>query len=148
LYSEQPVVRHHVHHLHVVGDDVLLEALLKRGGQTGLEVEQQLVRQCIDVQVALHSALRRHQSRVAALAGLQAGDVVGHLAIQQSDPVGAQQAQSSAKAQVENAGGLVQGRVFATGVAVICHDLSAADFGEAGAERRVQFVEGQRSHRN
>ena len=78
---------------HVLGDDELLEAGGDGRPRHRRHVEQQRLARGQDPQVADHPALRRQIGGVAALAGLQGGDVVGDQALQPGHPIRPGQAQ-------------------------------------------------------
>ena len=71
----------------VLGDDELLEAGGDGRPRHRRHVQQQRLARGQDPQVADHPALRRQIGGIAALAGLQGGDVVGDQALQPGHPI-------------------------------------------------------------
>ena len=139
--AQQTIVWRDVCDLDVVGDDVFLEPLRDRRAVTGFEVEQDFVRQDIDVQVALHLCLRVDQRGVTTFPDLQIFHVVGDLAVEKFLPISAEETESRPEAQVENGGRTAQRGVFGEGVAVMINGLYGVDVREAGAQASMKFVE-------
>ena len=146
LHAQQSVGRRSIHDLHVVGDDKFVETVSDGSTQPRLEIEQDFIGQDVDVQVGLELALVRDECGVAALTDGQILDVVGDLSVEQAHAVRAREHEPAAKAQVEHAGGLAQRGVFGLPVAIIRDRLHPVDFGEAGVELRVKFVQSQCRH--
>ena len=103
MHAEQSEVRRGIGHLDLLGDDEFLQPRLHGGGQARLKIDQNLVGQAIGEQVAFHFALGIHERGVAAGVFGEAGDVVGHLAVEKLRAVRAQQAQSRAVGEVQHA---------------------------------------------
>src|SRR5437660_911756 len=74
--------------------------------QTRLEIEQQFIGQTKHIEVAGHFAFGRYQGGVTTVAHAQSFDVIGDLAVQKADAIGASQANARTKAQVHDACGL------------------------------------------
>ena len=133
-------MRRGIHNLHIVGDDVFLEARGEVPSQPRLGIQEQFLRQSEDVQVSLHFALGGGDGGVAALAGAELFHVVGHLSVQEARPVGADKAEARAKAQIHYARRRVQGGMLGPPVAVVMNDLRSVPFSEPRAEAAVNFV--------
>lgn len=137
-------MRGDVNDLDVVGDNIFFETFGDGGSEAGFEIEEEFVLEREDVEVADHLAFGGDECGVAALAGAEFFDVVGDLAVKEAGAVGAEEAEASAKAEVEHAGGVAQGGVFGGDVAVVGDGIGGVHGGELGVEAGVQFVERQR----
>ena len=135
-----------LHDLHIIGDDELLEPAGHGGGPARLEIQQQFLRQPVDVQVALHPAFGRDERGVAALAGGEIAHVVGHLAVEKADAIRPGEAEAAAEAEVEHAGGLAQRGVFRRLAGVTADGFAAADLKEAGAKALMEFAQRECDH--
>src|ERR1043165_7251659 len=96
-------------HLHIISDYVFLQALRDRRRQPRLKVQQQLLLQTINVQIALDPAFRGSQRRVIALPRSQPVYVVGSLAVQEARAVGPGQANPAAETQIQDSNVLAEG---------------------------------------
>src|SRR5215471_15033925 len=101
-------MRRDVHDLNVVGDDIFFQPLSDCCRKAGFKIEQQLVRETKDIQVTLHSAFGGDESGVTTVAGIQSFHIVCHLAVEKACAVGACDAEPASKAEVDDAGGLMQ----------------------------------------
>ncbi len=99
--------------------------------------------QAKDIQVAFHLAFGRDERGVATFANAQAIDVVGHLAVQKTDAVGAGQAQPAAGAKVQNARRLAERGMFRRYIAIITDDFRTVQFSEVRAKVLVKFTQNQ-----
>ncbi len=132
-------MRRGVHDLHVVRHNEFLQPLRNLLRQARLKIQQHFVREAKDIQVALHFALGRDERGVTAFAGGQPLHVIRHLAMEKSDPVVADQADSATKTQVQHAGRLAQGGALGSPIAVIADHFRSVRFPEMRAEAVMKF---------
>jgi hypothetical protein len=130
-----------IDNLNVVGDDKFFEALGYGAGETRLEIEEQFVLEAVNVEVALQFALCGEKGGVTALADVQVLDVVGDLAIEKPQGIGAQKAEAGAEAQIQDAGGGVESGVFGLPIAVGGDGLLAVDVKEGGTGGLMEIMQ-------
>jgi hypothetical protein len=140
-------MRGDVDDLHVVRDDEPFEPLANPLAESRLEVEQEFLRQAVDVQVALQFSLGGDERGVTALSGPQSSYVIRYLPMEESGAIRARYAQAPAEAQVRHARSVAQSAVFPQRVSKVFHDLDAVHLSEMGAEVFVKLVQRQWSHR-
>ena len=125
----------------------MVEALEEHRGEPRLDVDEEFVGKRVDEGVGLHPTLVGDEGRVATAQGSQGGDVVGDLAVEESDAIGTGEAESAAAAEVEDAGGGAEGGVFGGGIAVVGDGFTPVHLGEPGPQGGVDLVQWQRHER-
>ena len=110
LYAPLPC--NDIDHLHVVRNHIFFEPLRNDSSKSRFKIQQQLILQAEDIEIALHFALCRHEGRVAAFAHAQALHVVRHLAVQKTHAVRAGQTNPAAATQVKDACAFSQRGMF------------------------------------
>ena len=141
LHAEQTVMRGGVHELDIVGHNIAFQPGGDGGGEAGFKIEQEFLGQAGDVEVGLHFAFEGGEGGVAALAGGEFFDVVGHLAVEEAGAVGADEAEAATKAEIQHAGALAQSVIFHGGITVIGHGWVAGDRQKPRAEALVKFLQ-------
>jgi hypothetical protein len=117
----------------------MVQPLNEALSQTRLNIEQQLFSQSVDVNIGLHPTLGRGEGRVASLPRLERLDVIGHLTMQESYPIGPQEAQTPPETQVNQADRVLERRVFGGDIAVVPHRFHGLEFGENGTLFGMKF---------
>ena len=146
LDAEESVMGGGIHPLNIVGEKESFQTRTHRGGESGFEVEQELVFESENVDVGEHFGLRVHESRVTTLPGLQILDIIGDLAMQKLGAVRSEEHESVSVGQVDPAAGFAEEPVFPGGIAVGLDGLETLAIQESCAQSGVDFVQQKRRH--
>ena len=139
MKGKQSVVLGHVHGLNIIGDDVMIQPLNEALSQAGLNIEQQLISQGIDMDIGLHPSLGRGKGGVAPLPRLERLDVIGHLTMQQAHPIGPKKTQATPETQISHTDRVLDRRVFGGDIAVVRHRFHGLEFGKNGILFGMKF---------
>ncbi len=147
LEAQQIVIRCDIHHLNVLGDDVVFQARQQAGRRARFHIQQDLFLQRVDEGLGHQPALGIAKGRPAAREFAQGLDVLSHLTVQEPDAVRSGEAKPTPKTEVENTDGRPQCGVFHRPIAVVFDAFHSLDLDEAGAQAGVDSMECERLHR-
>ena len=87
--------------LHVIGDDVTLEARLKRFSKLRIGIDQKAIRRGADGEVGIHSAFCAQNAGLERARFSRLASVVGNLSIQETKTIVSSDAKFCARGEIE-----------------------------------------------
>jgi hypothetical protein len=135
LDADQTVIRSRIHKLDVIGHNIFFQSLSDGSGQAGFKIQKYFIGQVENIQVTFHFAFGGDQGGVATLARTKFLDVIGDLAMKESYPVAASEAQAAAEAEVQYSDAGLQRGVFYRPMAIIINEGCIRKGDKPSAER-------------
>ena len=133
--------------LDVVHDDEFVEDVFQALGLPELGIDEQVVAEVVDIEIALDAALRIQDEVVIAVVLREVAHIVGDHAVSPADTVGAGEHDLRAPAEVVHASGEDEGMIFRPRIAKGACGLGTAVLGEVGASGSQLVIEWSACHK-